>query len=34
MLHTPNLFLTPDASSYLYGFTRMESTLYLVSGLR
>ena len=34
MLHTPNLFLTPDASSYLYSFTRMESTLYLVSGLR
>ena len=34
MLHIPNLFLTPDASSYLYGFTRMESTLYLVSGLR
>ena len=34
MLHTPNLFLTPDASSYVYTFTRMESTLYLVSGLR
>jgi hypothetical protein len=33
MLHTPNLFLTPDASSYAYTFTRMESTLYLVSGL-
>ena len=34
MLHIPNLFLTPDASSYVYGFTRMESTLYLVTGLR
>ena len=34
MLHVPQLFLTGDGGAYLYSFTRMESTLYLVTGLR
>jgi hypothetical protein len=34
MLHTPDLRLSADARSYVYAFTRMESTLYVVTGLR
>jgi hypothetical protein len=33
MLATPELFLSNDAQTYMYGTTRMLSTLYLVSGL-
>ena len=33
MLQTPDLFLSADAGTYVYGFTRLLSTLYLVDGL-
>jgi Tol biopolymer transport system component len=33
MLATPELFLSGDAQTYMYGTARMLSTLYLVSGL-
>jgi hypothetical protein len=33
MLHTPDLFLSADASAYVYNFARLLSTLYLVEGL-
>ena len=33
MLATPELFLSNDARTYMYGTARMLSTLYLVSGL-
>jgi len=33
MLATPELFLSNDAQTYMYGTARMLSTLYLVSGL-
>jgi dipeptidyl aminopeptidase/acylaminoacyl peptidase len=34
LMEMPDLFLSEDAKSYTYGYTRMLSTLYLVSGLR
>jgi Tol biopolymer transport system component len=34
MLMVPDLYLSADARSYIYGFSRMLSTLYLVTGLR
>jgi hypothetical protein len=34
LMSIPDLFLSADAGSYVYGFTRMLSTLYLVEGLR
>ena len=34
MLMAPDLYLNGDAGSYIYGFSRMLSTLYLVTGLR
>ncbi len=34
MLTVPELFLSADAQSYVYGFSRMLSNLYLVTGLR
>jgi len=30
----PDLFLSADAGSYIYGFSRMLSTLYVVTGLK
>jgi hypothetical protein len=33
-LTTPELFVSPDGQSYVYGSPRMLSTLYLVTGLR
>ena len=33
-LTTPELYLSGDGQSYVYGSPRMLSTLYLVSGLR
>lgn len=34
MLMVPDLYLSADARSYIYGFSRVLSTLYLVTGLR
>ena len=34
LMTMPDLFLSADAGSYVYGFTRMLSTLYLVGGLK
>jgi len=34
MMMVPDLYLSADAGSYIYGFSRMLSTLYVVSGLR
>jgi eukaryotic-like serine/threonine-protein kinase len=34
LMSMPDLFLSADAGSYVYGFTRMLSTLYLVEGLK
>jgi serine/threonine protein kinase len=34
LMSVPDLFLSADAASYVYGFTRMLSTLYLVDGLK
>lgn len=34
MLMVPDLYLSADARSYLYGFSRMLNTLYVVTGLR
>ena len=34
MLTVPDLYLSADAQSYIYGSVRMLSTLYLVTGLR
>jgi hypothetical protein len=34
LMATPDLFLSADARSYAYGYTRMLSTLYVVTGLR
>jgi eukaryotic-like serine/threonine-protein kinase len=34
MMMVPDLYLSADATSYIYGFSRMLSTLYVVSGLR
>ena len=34
LMTMPDLFLSADASSYVYGYTRMLSTLYLVTGLK
>ena len=34
LMAMPDLFLSADASSYAYGYTRRLSTLYLVTGLR
>jgi WD40 repeat protein len=34
LMTMPDLFLSADAGSYVYGFTRMLSTLYLVDGLK
>jgi eukaryotic-like serine/threonine-protein kinase len=34
MMMVPDLYLSADASSYIYGFSRMLSTLYVVTGLR
>jgi eukaryotic-like serine/threonine-protein kinase len=34
MMTMPELYLSADASTYIYGFSRMLSTLYLVTGLR
>jgi hypothetical protein len=34
LMSIPDLFLSADAGSYVYGFTRMLSTLYLVDGLK
>ena len=34
LMDTPDLYLSADASSYAYGYTRMLSTLYVITGLR
>ena len=34
LMSVPEIFLSGDASSYVYGFTRMLSTLYVVEGLK
>jgi eukaryotic-like serine/threonine-protein kinase len=34
MLTAPNLYVSADAQTYVYGYTRMLSTLYLVTGLQ
>ena len=34
MMMVPDLYLSADASSYIYGFSRMLSTLYVVTGLK
>ena len=34
LMAMPDLFLSADASSYAYGYTRMLSTLYVVTGLK
>ena len=34
MLTVPDLYISADAQTYVYGYTRMLSTLYLVTGLR
>ena len=34
MLTVPDLYLSADAQTYVYGSARMLSTLYLVTGLR
>ena len=34
LMAMPELFLSADASSYAYGYTRMLSTLYVVTGLK
>ena len=34
LMDTPDLFMSADARSYLYGYTRMLGTLYVVTGLR
>jgi hypothetical protein len=34
MMTIPELFLSADGTSYVYGFSRMLSTLYVVGGLR
>jgi hypothetical protein len=34
LMTMPDMFLSADAASYVYGFTRMLSTLYLVDGLK
>ena len=34
MMMVPDLFLSADAGSYIYGFSRMLSTLYVVTGLK
>ena len=34
LMDIPDLFLSADASSYVYGYTRMLSTLYVVTGLK
>jgi hypothetical protein len=34
LMAMPDLFLSADATSYAYGYTRMLSTLYVVTGLK
>jgi hypothetical protein len=34
LMAMPDLFLSADASSYAYGYTRMLSTLFVVTGLK
>lgn len=34
MMMVPDLYLSADADSYIYGFSRMLSTLYVVTGLK
>jgi DNA-binding beta-propeller fold protein YncE len=34
MMMVPDLYLSADAGSYIYGFSRMLSTLYVVDGLK
>jgi hypothetical protein len=34
MLTVPDLYLSADSQTYVYGAARMLSTLYLVTGLR
>ncbi len=34
VLTVPDLYLSADAQTYVYGSARMLSTLYLVTGLR
>jgi hypothetical protein len=34
LMATPDLSLSADARAYAYGYTRMLSTLYVVTGLR
>jgi hypothetical protein len=34
LMTMPDMFLSADGASYVYGFTRMLSTLYLVDGLK
>jgi eukaryotic-like serine/threonine-protein kinase len=34
MMMVPDLYLSADAGSYIYGFSRMLSTLYVVAGLK
>jgi hypothetical protein len=34
LMAIPDLFLSADAGSYVYGYTRMLSTLHVVTGLR
>jgi WD40 repeat protein len=34
LMEIPDLFLSADAGSYAYGYTRMLSTLYVVTGLK
>jgi hypothetical protein len=34
MMMVPDLFVSADAGSYIYGFSRMLSTLYVVTGLK
>jgi hypothetical protein len=34
MLTAPDLYVSADAQTYVYGYARMLSTLYVVTGLR
>ena len=34
LMDMPDLYLSADAKSYAYGYTRMLGTLYLVTGLK